>query len=208
MWRLKQVRWFNDFLHDNEYERVLAHVRCSAAGGTTASIWDHVRCRKERYRNVLWAGTGHEEGPKQQEEEEDNRKEMRYLSSAPPAPLPSSTAEIFQNAAAAAAATSVTVATDVSPSSSGGQSTAEIRSSSGCDGRKPGGESGGERAGGNSMAGVATIRTASASDLRPSRVFLSLPLWPACGVRSLVVWHRLYSSRGLEVSELVFFLVV
>lgn len=52
-------RWFNDFLHDSEYERTLAYSRSESAvggGDATISVWSHVQCCRERYANVLWIG--------------------------------------------------------------------------------------------------------------------------------------------------------
>ncbi|CAN0165701.1 unnamed protein product, partial [Discosporangium mesarthrocarpum] len=52
-------RWYNDFLHDSEYERVLMHASCMAGGGnTTHSVWSHVRHSPEQFRNILWDGGG------------------------------------------------------------------------------------------------------------------------------------------------------
>lgn len=141
---IASFRWFNDFLHNSEYERALAHARSESAvggGDITVSVWSHVRYCRERYENVLWTEQRTEQGG----------------------------GGIFGGEAASFSG-------DISGEG-------DPFCYSGVD------------------AGVGETRAPDdeARLWRPGRRHLPPPLWPACGVRSLVVWQRAWACRGLEV---------
>ncbi|CAM9153189.1 unnamed protein product, partial [Laminaria digitata] len=173
-------RWFNDFLHDSDYERTLAHARSLAAvgleGNETASVWSHVRCCRERYTNVLWNGRRVRGGGGGGGGGSGVGGEARGRGG------------IFGDDA---------VASDgVGGGSGGGAGGMRGRGGlfvDGVVGTDGGGGGGGVGAREGERGGDAL------SSRRTTRREVSSLLRPACGVRSLTVWQRAWASRGLEV---------
>lgn len=180
------LRWFNDFLHDSEYERALSHARCSSTDGgrgrgnsdgacSTASVWSHVRSRRETYTNVLWAG------------DDGGSSSTRRCRN------PGRGAEGPRE--------------EKGCGRGGDASRQDVGSGSGDIGRGMSIGGHGDGSGVTSDAGGCAA-PAEEKGLREMRTSskpqaggrLPAPLWPSCGVRSLAVWQRAWASRGLQVS--------
>lgn len=175
---------------------MLDHVRSASAAGGTASVWSHVRCCKERYRNVLWTGS----------DENEDKQHARGDTTSSHCPAATAAAATTTPSAKTIPTVMATTSTQMhpvdgvavgDPSPTGGPT-----ANGGCSferrGRNGDGGRVGEGRGTNAMARV-TRRRVGVRNWRSGFPFPQR-LSPACGVRSLDVWHRAYSSRGLEVS--------
>lgn len=167
-------RWFNDFLHDSEYERALAHARSESAvggGDATVSVWSHVLCCRERYANVLWTGP----------------QRVGRRARGKGGDVGGGRGGLSRDDA-------------VSEASRAGGDGASGGVCSGGSGRcGVGGNSVGVGGDGARETPAGGDRRHAVS--RRGRGVLPTPLWPSCGVRSLAVWQRAWASLGLQVSD-------
>jgi len=169
-------RWFNDFLHDSEYERALAHARSrpsaggdgGGAGDSTVSVWSQVRSCREIYTNVLWdAGVRSGCGPARGGGGDGGGGDGRGEGSG----------GVLEG---------------------GGDDGAR-------EGGAGGGAGGGCKKDGCDRFADGVVRDGGGGyrgrdPARQGTRRLPPPLWPLCGVRSLTVWQRAWASRGLQVS--------
>ena len=219
---LTMRRWFNDFLHDSDYERALAHARSLAAvgedGNETASVWSHVHCCRERYTNVLWNGrqVGGGDGDRGGGGGCGGRGRGGIFGDGVVVP---EGCDGGGGGGSGGGGGAVAVDEDDNWSNVGAS---RRGSKSGGNGvrvvdvgvdvgvgvgvgvgvdRRGGVGGGGGGGRGDGEAGVGERETAGDFSKRSTQRDAPLLLRPACGVRSLTVWQRAWASRGLEVRE-------